>query len=635
MDRRKFIKAVGSMGALTPVGFPVRKELQASAHNLDAGGTSFSPGNSSPLTYLSDLNRCQPAAALCDRGKRHCWRMLDYQTDSFQGVMLMAGRETEAPEVTYPLKVQGWHRVYVGMFNTAWRPYVDQYLWIKLKDDPAFSVLLLPRPSKKAWGVPSNDNDQGHWIEEVFWKTADLTGETVSFQQPCRLIVPNGQTYGNECNVVWVAYIKLVRLTREEVYKLQADRKRTDTKRLFGYNDAWSFHYDRGQTVPGEASAASVKAQLELYRNSDFSRIYWDGALGDQCNYFTKIGRMWIPKNIEVESFVRIGDRLVVESWSEYLQKGIDPFRVAVDYAHDIGLEFHACYRPGWAAFFWPPPFDGFNRGGFYERHPALRCVRRNGTVAPGLSYAFAETRRFVLSLIREMANYPVDGICLLYNRQPPFLEYERPLIEGFKSKFGKDPRELDAKDPQWLSFRSLVLTGFMRNLRKELDTVAEQGGRSKRIEVSAWVLGSKEENLFYGLDLASWLKEGLVDTLIPYTSAKHLFSWQLAWENPRDVDYWLHLVGGTKCRLALNIMPRDLSSQVYQKKAHSLYRQGVEYLAFWDTSMIGGQASGTLRRLGHKAEIAGAVRSGMGPETPHRTRLKRIADWDLDFVPE
>jgi len=635
MDRRKFIRAVGSVGALTPIRFPGRNEVKLSAGDSASGGASFPSDNSSPITYLSNLDRCQPAAALSDKEKRFCWRKLEYQTDSFQGVMLMAGRETEAPEVSYPLKVQGWHHVYVGMFNTAWRPYLDQYLWIKLKDDPAFSVVYLPSPSKGPWGVPTNDNNAGHQIEEVFWKTADLTDQTISFQQSCRLIVPPGAEYGNVCKGVWVAYLKLVGLSDPGVQKLQADRKRKDTKRLFGYNDAWSFHYDRGETMPGESSAASVKAQLEPYRDSDFSRIYWDGALGDQCNYFTKIGRMWTRKDIKVESFVRIGDRLVVESWEGYVRKGIDPFQVAADYAHEIGLEFHACYRPGWAAFYWPPPFDGFNRGGFYEKHPELRCVRRDGTLAPGISYAFPETRQFVLSLLREMASYPVDGVCLLYNRQPPFLDYERPLVEGFKAKSGRYPRELDAKDPQWFSYRSSVLTEFMRDLRRDLDTVARQRRRPRKIEISAWVLGSEEENLFYGLDLATWLKEGLVDTLIPYTSAEHLFSWQLAWENPRDVEYWQNFVRGTNCRLALNVMPRDLSSQAYKKKAHALYESGVDNLAFWDTSIIGGQASDTLRRLGHVAEIAAEFRSEAKPDRVHKTHLKRMAGWDMDFVPE
>jgi len=44
---------------------------------------------------------------LTRQAKRHHWRLLDYETDNFKGVMLVAGKNTAAPEVRYPLKRQG------------------------------------------------------------------------------------------------------------------------------------------------------------------------------------------------------------------------------------------------------------------------------------------------------------------------------------------------------------------------------------------------------------------------------------------------------------------------------------------------------------------------------------------------
>ncbi len=55
-------------------------------------------------------------------------------------------------------------------------------------------------------------------------------------------------------------------------------------------------------------------------------------------------------------------------------------------------------------AFYYSPPFDAWNRDGFYEKHPELRWVRRDGTTAPRISYAFPETRAFALSLLEEVA---------------------------------------------------------------------------------------------------------------------------------------------------------------------------------------------------------------------------------------
>ena len=64
---------------------------------------------------------------------------------------------------------------------------------------------------------------------------------------------------------------------------------------------------------------------------------------------------------------------------------------------------------------------------------PAPRAPLR-GPRRPALArvvVCLSETRRYVLSLIREMTGYPIDGIAILYNRQPPFLEYESRWWRG------------------------------------------------------------------------------------------------------------------------------------------------------------------------------------------------------------
>ena len=430
-----------------------------------------------------------------------------------------------------------------------------------------------------------------------------------------------------------MAYIKLVPLSEEELRALFQDRSRTDTKRLFGYHDSWSPHWNR--TGSAGTSEASIQADLEPLRHSDFARIYWDGVHGDICNYFTKIGRMWTPEHTRLEDYPRVGDRLLLESWSDYVRRGIDPFQVAVDFSHEIGLEFHACYRLGWGLFYSPPPFEGVNRGGFYGKHPELRCVRRDGRAGSAVSMAFPETRRFMLSLVGEMAKYPIDGMCILYNRQPPFVDYEAPLVEGFKEEYGEDPRVLEKEDVRWLTYRSRAVTEFMRQLRATLDEAQKGREGRQRMTISAWVFSSERENLYYGVDVEKWVKEGLVDTLIPYTSLPKLFSWALAWEDPKDVEYWVELTRESSCQLALNVMPRNLEASQYRRKAQALYEAGVEYLAFWDTAIKGSSSSPVLKRLGHKDEIAAWIKAGEPPLEFPAIPLRRLGDWDISFLPE
>ena len=230
-----------------------------------------------------------------------CWRLIDYETDRFPGVMLFAGQETEAQEVTYSLVVKGWHDIYIGMFNTQGRAYEALGFWAKLKDDPAYSFLYVAKPggevdptAQRSGSVPLDDALKGPRLQDVYWKTADLTSQTLSFNQACSRVVPESQQYGSLCGKIWVAYIKLVPLSEEELEALLQDRSRTDTKRLFGHHDSWSPHWNR--TGSAGTSEASIQADLEPFRHSDFARIYWDGVHGDVCNYFTKIGRMWTPE---------------------------------------------------------------------------------------------------------------------------------------------------------------------------------------------------------------------------------------------------------------------------------------------------------------------------------------------------
>ena len=580
--------------------------------------------------YLADLDRCQPQSAVSREPRRYAWHPVNYATSQFAGTLLFAGEESEAPSVTYTPQADGWHDIYIGMFNGAARPYLSQRLPVKLTNDPGFSELTLPTPSNRPWGVPPDDLDHGLRINDVFFKTADLTGHGLTFAQPRQLVVPPGQERGNRCETLWIMYIKLVPLSDEEVETLMADRRRPDTKRLFAYNDSWCFGW--GREAP--ASAELVRSHLEPYRHSDFARIYFDGVHGDLCSYFTKIGRMWTDDFFRPEDHVRTGDRLFVETWSEYVAKGIDPFQVAVDFSHEIGLEFHACCRLGWGLFYWPPHWEAVNRDSFWSRHPEWRSVHRDGRLGSAMSFAFPEVRRFLLDLICEMAQYPIDGVSILFNRQPPWVDYEAPLLEGFRAKYGKDPLDLDDRDPCWLAYRSTVVTTFMQDLRQDLENIAKEQKRSEPFEISAWVMGSLEENLYYGLDLITWIDRGLVDTLIPYTSAEKLFSWQTAWENPQDVQNWVSLTQSTPCNLALNVMPREMSPGQYRRKAHALYTAGVDHLAFWDTP-ISGAAAPVLKRLGHQDEIAAWMTAGDPQDPTTFTTLKELGDWDLSFLPE
>lgn len=576
--------------------------------------TGMPAAPTSRTIYLADLEKCYPQSRLSRDYEIGRWRLVEYESDTFAGTMLYAGEEADAPEVTYPLHLRGWYAISIGMYQERYMgPAAVQ---VKLTNDPAFTVL-------------SVEDEPVRILEDVFWKVADLTGQEITFKQLRGAMNKISATFDPDaCIQAKVAYIRLDPLSDDEVKTWQADCQRTDTRRLFAHNDAGMPLIYMREGIPEE-----WYREIEPYRDTDFSRMYWEAGYGDLMTYPTRLARTMTTFD-GVHSFPRIVDRVVVENSRRLRDKGVDPLKWALEHAHAIGLEFHASYRP--AGFYSPPFEDITNRDGFYLRHPELRAVARDGGQAPRLSYSYPETRRYVLSLLREIAQYPIDGICLLYIRRPPLVGYEPPLVEGFKAEYGEDPFKLDERDPRWLSYRCRVLTQFMREVRQEMDAVAWEQGRSKRIEITAIVSGREEENFFHGMDIKEWIREELVDTVIPYTTAPQLDSAAESWTDMRDVEYWVSIARGSRCKIAFSILPRYMSPEDYWRKAAALYAAGAEYLFFWDCA---GRVNYTnqhqwnaIRRLGHKEEIEAWMRAGQPSLAPVQKTLARLGDWNMAY---
>src|SRR5437870_5718744 len=149
--RRRFLKMTAALGASSRL---------ASAQD---------PGSQDRSIYLSDMSRCRPQSALSRKPRRHHWRLLDYETDSFRGAMLVAGQNTAAPEVSYPLAQRGWHAIYFGLRSYGGGEEQTR-LQVRLKSDSTFSLIV-------------HDPGERNRIDEYFWRYADLTGEEIVLRQ--------------------------------------------------------------------------------------------------------------------------------------------------------------------------------------------------------------------------------------------------------------------------------------------------------------------------------------------------------------------------------------------------------------------------------------------------------------------
>ncbi|MBS1798410.1 MAG: family 10 glycosylhydrolase [Acidobacteria bacterium] len=563
--------------------------------------------------YIKDMGACRPASALANESSRHHWALLPYRTERFEGTMVMAGHNTAAPEIRLPIPYSGWYAISFGIRSYGDGPDFDTRLQVRLDSDSTFSLI-------------SHSEGRSDRIDNYFWKAARLDHNEIVIRQLTLQRVPeNPDSEGNTSAGVWLAYVELLPLSGAEVRELQTDRSTSRNRRLFAHNDAWSYTYEFRPT-----EEADIRRELEAYRDTDFSRIYWEAGAGDRMYYPTRFGLM--PSDDTTNDEFRVGDRLAAETWRIWHKKNIDPFRTALEHAHSMGLEFHATYRV--AGFHFPVPENVWNKGGFYDHHPELRGTDRDGNRTPRLSYAYPEVRKEVIQFLTEMTGYPIDGLCLAYNRRPPLLEYEPPVVESFKAKYGVSPLSIDDRDRRWLKHRAEVLTEFMHEVRAVARHATEQHS-SRPVEITAIVLGSEEENLYNGIDLRAWVQEGVVDTIVPYTSVAGLTSSSTSWTNPEAVKFFLEVVKGTHVKLALNLMPRRIAPEEYRKRAHMLYEMGLENLFFWDTNARDdfGPSWSVLRRLGHRDELAEWVQKGSATIEQPGQKLYKLGDWDLHYV--
>ena len=543
-----------------------------------------------PPILLADFDRARPSEAVGPSFAPGRWRLLPYRADGVAGQMLGAGQESAAPEIAYPLGRAGRFRISLGIFNGFWRPYREQRIEVRLSDEQDWSTLTLAPPSDLPWGIPLDDEEAGPRVTEVPFRTADLTGRDLHLRQP-RTTPWASQVLGSTGSEVYVAYIRL-----DPVSDAPQNERHPADMELFAYNDTWDIYFERRDPLTVDEGRAGVRAAFNPYRGTDFTRMYWEVAHGEVAHYATAVGRSLA--DYPADAFPRTGDRLVVETWRGWNAAGYDYVAAAIDAARATGLELHATYRLGWGAFYWPPPFDAWNTGGLYERHPEWRVRRTDGSKDTALSFARPEVRRFVVDLLGEVVQrYPVDGVALLFNRQPPFV----------------DPGDLDS------------VTALLRELRPALR------GRP----LTAWVFGRETDNLAVGLDVRTWVRERLVQTLVPYSSAPRGFSWGESWTSPEEIAPWLALTRDTGTLVAPNVMPRDMSDSDHRRQALRLARAGIRALSFWDTGGRRSFLNDTIGRLGHLDELEAWEAAGEPPSRPMTRRIFEVAGWRFGGLPE
>ncbi|MEO2034996.1 MAG: hypothetical protein ABGZ35_23185 [Planctomycetaceae bacterium] len=545
------------------------------------------------VKYLTDLSRCEPQAALALKARQGCWQLVPYETvepGPKGGTMICAASFINAPDVTLPLNVTGWHDVYVGFWNPHFVYDGGTTVKVKLSDDPCFTRISEREPVADLHGTH---------IKESLVITADLTGRSLQF----------GQVHGPFAQKAYIAYVKLVPLTDQRVADLQADRARKKTRVLQAEIDGltyfWSNEYQ---------TRAQIMELIEPYRYSDVGKVIWAVAYGDLTNYPTGVGTYWarerdVPVTAASNSYVA-GEKAAYESLRSLSGKGIIPQAVAAEHAHAMGLKFDAMFRLSMLGSI-PLTRGG---GSFVSNHPQFCKVTQDGTTIQSGSYAFPEVRKLVISIIRETAeSLDIDGVNLCFIRGPEFMAYEQPVLDDFRREYNEDGRKVGFDDRRMRTIRCRYLNAFVGDVRKTLDEVGKRKGRT--LELSAGIFGDPGKNLNHGVDAKHWIEQGWLDSVISH--AGPLNPELIATAKAHDCQYIFAAIAST--------------GSDYAKGWHySRDSLGVDGFAIWDIDTV--QDSPTLwpvlSRAGHRKEIEAASKADPAPLKT--IRVKTIGGIDV-----
>ena len=472
------------------------------------------------------------------------WKPVPYTTDQFEGVMVGCGPGPRPVPITIQLNAKGWYRVWVGLFSFC---HLGS-LRFRLSGDTCCRQIGEPE------AIRNDLYGQATYLHETLWRDADLSGQS--------LVVEPSFSTENEVGCA-LAFIRL-----EPIRAPKAARKRPVKHRLVITNDGHGIFGHRPHFRPED-----LLEDFELIPDGTSLRmLIWGAGDGDMCNYPTRVGNFFPTHG----TFLNAHYRVLYENMKLWRKQGWDSLELMRDYTQRRGWEFHPYIRM--EAFDAPYPFDRTSlHSDFFHRHPEFHCFDNRGQRVMRLSYAYPEVQSHMLALIRELAGYRPDGVCLAFVRGVPLVLYEEIMVAGFTERYGLDPRELPETDPRWLAYQAEILTSFV----KEAKVCLRPGQR-----LSAIVPGNGQDCLHWGLDVAAWVKAGYVDDVLPM--AQKMDHMDVHEEDPDSLDFdWFSQLDG---RRSVRLMPMQYTWGLYRRDYQAwcgLYRscleRGADMYGVWD----------------------------------------------------
>ena len=533
-------------------------------------------GKASDCVLISHLGRCVESGPVSPVPIPGHWHKVQYEAEGVSGMMLGCGEATFPGPVRLRLGVDGFHRVWLGIYA-----YATADIRVRLTSDLCCTRFSAPR-----YGVI-----EPPVIHEILWKDCDLTGQDLFLEGAC----DRGAKAGA------LAFVRL-----DPVAALPEPTACPDVwKGLCISNDGCGVFRANPHHRPED-----ILEDLETIPDSSCMRsLLWGNGNADSCNYPTKVGN---PLFLEKARDPHVAHDGTI-SWpnaSRWQKPGWDSLRVVRDYARERAWELHVYIRM--EAFAGAYPHDGLVWSEFFHAHPEWWCLDRQGHQVNRLSYAYPEVQDHMLDLISEILSYDPDGVCLCLTRGIPVVLYEPIMVEQFTKRHGIDPRTLDELDPRWLEFQAAVFTPFIRRAKERM-------GPKQRLSVM--IPGNEADCRRWGLNVAAWVREGIVDDLYPVGQKFNPANTHFDAPEALDLEYFQELEGRERIRLIPCLYTWSLYHDDpvgFRRLVRSFLDKGADQYCVWD-----GHVSYDDAKIGDVG-----YRNWEGPEyTPSPTPTTRTVD--------
>ena len=469
--------------------------------------------------------------------------------------------------------------MWIGVYGAGWGGSIR----VRLTGDVCFRTLATPPYSVIDPPV----------IHELLWKECDLTGQD---------LVLAGAYNGRPLPGA-LAFVRL-----EPIEAAEGPSRPEVWRPMAVTNDGHCVF----RSLPMHRREDLLESLDAIPDNNCMRILLWGNGDGDICNYPTKVGAP-LFRDDDKDHYKREVAETAVPTMRRWRERGWDSLQTVREYTRQRNWEFHVYIRM--EAFADAYPMDTEIASDFFYAHPQCWCRDREGNAVNRLSYAYPEVQDHMLALMRELLSYGPDGVCMCLVRGIPVMLYEPIMVEGFKAQFGPDPRDLDELDDRWLDYQAGVFTAFVRRAKSLM-------GETQRLSVI--VPGNEADLRRWGLDVASWVREGLVDDVYPVGQKFNAANTHYDAPDALDYDYFESLEGrdGVRiipCLYTWTLYHSDIAA--FRGLVHSFLESGADAYCIWDGYSLGDGHYGN-DRIG---DIG--YRDWAGPAYTPRQRPCRLVD--------